>query len=86
MSFKRLPVTLLPILLLAVIVVLFTNVGSVMLRPASGGTGVMVKMAPNSKPVPLMVTVCDEGFVRGMPSSLGVTPVIDTTVGAPFTV
>ena len=31
----------------------------------------MVKMAPNSKPVPLMVTVCDEGFVSGNAEFVG---------------
>ena len=70
----------------AVIVVLFTKVGSAMVTPASAGTGVMVKTAPSSKPVPLIVTVCVDGLTRGIPSSLGVIPVIDTTVGAPFTV
>jgi len=45
----------------AVIVVLFTKVGSAMVTPASAGTGVMVKTAPSSKPVPLIVTVCVDG-------------------------
>ena len=46
-----------PTVICAVNVVLFTKVGSATVTSASAGFGVMVKMAPNSKPVPLMVTV-----------------------------
>jgi hypothetical protein len=64
-------------------VVLLTNVVFVTVTPVYVEID---KVAPSSKPVPLTVTVCDEGLVTGTPSSLGVTDVMDTNVGEPLKV